>query len=151
MSANPKVKAVVPYLIVKGAAGAIDFYGKAFGARELYRLVDPVDQRIGHAELAFGDSLVMLADEYPDFGAVGPETIGGSPVKLHLDVQDADAAFDRAVRNGGTVLRPLRNEFHGARSGLIGDPFGYAWFVSQKVEDLTPAEMQRRWSESTAV
>ncbi len=151
MPRNSSARALVPYLVVKGAADAIGFYVKAFGAREIYRLVDPVDGRIGHAELAFGDSLVMLADEYPDFGAVGPGTIGGSPVKLHLDVDDADAAFARAILHGGTELRPLRTEFHGSRTGLIGDPFGYSWFIAEKIEDLSPEEMQQRWSQSTTV
>jgi PhnB protein len=145
------VKQFAPYLVTKGAAAAIDFYVEAFGAVERFRLIDPVDGRVGHAELSFGDHLVMLADEYPDFGALSPDTLGGSPVKLHLDVDDVDAVVERAVRCGATLLRPIREEFYGSRTGMVADPFGYSWFVATKTEDVSPAEMQRRWSASTTV
>lgn len=138
---------VCPYLIVKGAQEAIDFYIRAFGATLDFSLVDPGDGRIGHAELEIGASRIFLADEYPDFGAVGPERLGGSPIKLHLDVGDADAFVAQAVREGATVLRPVRTEFHGHRTGLIADPFGYSWFAASRVEEVSPAEMQRRWGE----
>lgn len=136
-----------PYLVVRGAKEAIDFYVRAFGAVLDFSLVDPGDGRIGHAELHFGATRLFLADEYPDFGAVGPERLGGSPVKLHLDVADADGFVERAVREGAMVLRPLRDEFHGHRTALLSDPFGYAWFVASRIEDVSPAEMQRRWNE----
>jgi PhnB protein len=134
-----------PYLAVKGAQAAIDFYVKAFGATVDFKLVDPADGRIGHAELLFGSSRVFIADEYPDFGAVGPETLGGSPIKLHLDVADADSFVAWAVKQGATVLRPVKLEFHGHRIGLLADPFGYSWFVASRCEDVNAAEMQRRW------
>lgn len=135
-----------PYLIVKGAQQAIDFYMRAFGATLDFSLIDPGDGRVGHAELRFGATRVFLADEYPDFGAVGPERIGGSPVKLHLDVDDVDTFVAQAVREGAVILRPVRNEFHGHRTALVSDPFGYAWFAASRVEEVTPEEMQRRWA-----
>jgi PhnB protein len=138
-------RAVTPYLVVRHAARAIEFYTEAFGARELFRLSEP-DGKIGHAELAFGDATIMLADEYPDFGALSPHSVGGSPVKLRLEVDDADAAIRQAVEAGATVLRPARDQFHGDRSGMIVDPFGHSWFIAARIEDVTPAEMQRRFS-----
>jgi PhnB protein len=139
-----------PYLIAKGAQAAIDFYVQAFGATVDFKLIDPSDGRIGHAELLFGATRVFVADEYPDFGAVGPDAIGGSPIKLHLDVGDADAFATHAVKHGATILRPVKLEFHGSRSGLLSDPFGYSWFVASKVEDVSPDEMQRRWNAMAA-
>jgi PhnB protein len=139
-----------PYLVVKGALAAIDFYVRAFGATLDFKLVDPADGRIGHAELRFGATRLFLADEYPDFGAIGPDALGGSPVKLHLDVADADAFVSQAMREGATVLRALKLEFHGHRTALLADPFGYSWFISSQVEDLSPAEMQRRWDAMAA-
>jgi len=135
--------ALTPYLTVADAAAAINFYIKAFGAQEIYRLTD-TDGRIGHAELRIGDSLVMLADEYPDFGALSPARLGGSPVKLHLDVESADQSVDAAVAAGAMLVRPVQDEFHGSRSGMIVDPFGHSWFIATKVEDVSVEEMQRR-------
>jgi PhnB protein len=142
---TPSPSSLSPYLAVRSAQVAIDFYVKALGATLDFKLLDPSDGRIGHAELLFGTTRVLLADEYPDFGAVGPETIGGSPVKFHLDVVDADAFVANAVRHGASVLRAVKLEFHGHRTGLIADPFGYSWFVASKVEDVSAVEMQRRW------
>ena len=139
-----------PYLVVKGAREAIDFYVRAFGATVDFTLVDPSDGRIGHAELLFGATRVFIADEYPDFGAVGPETLGGSPVKFHLEVDDADAFVAHAARHGAVVLRAVKLEFHGHRSGLIADPFGYSWFVASRVEAVSAEEMQRRWNAMVA-
>jgi PhnB protein len=139
-------KQLCPYLSINGAKEAIEFYVKAFGARVDYSLIDPCDGRIGHAELTFGKTQVYLADEYPDFGAVGPDTLGGSPVKFHLEVDDADAFVAQAVQHGATVLRPVKLAFHGDRSGLLADPFGYSWFISCKVGDVSAAEAQRRWN-----
>lgn len=150
MTESRAVNTLVPYLIVRDAKAAIDFYVAAFGAVETFRLVDPADGRIGHAELAFGGRPIYLADEYPDFGALSPDTLGGSPVKLHLEVADADAAVARAVEHGATLLRAVRDEFHGDRLGEVADPFGYSWFLSQRIAAMSPAEMQRRWSESVA-
>lgn len=141
----PPPKAVMVYLIVKNAPEAIAFYVRAFGAVELFRLTEP-SGKIGHAELRFGSTVMMLADEYPDFGALAPPSIGGSPVKMHLAVEDADAAFARAKAAGAVELRPLTDEFYGERSGLLVDPFGHSWFVSQHIEDVSPEEMQRRFA-----
>jgi PhnB protein len=146
---HARPQAVRPYLIVGDAARAIRFYADAFGARELYRLTEP-SGKVGHAELAFGDTIVMLADEYPDFGALSPASLGGSPVKLHLEVDDADAAVERAVAAGATVLRPVKEEFYGARSGMVLDPFGHSWSVSAPFEEVSPAELQRRFTAALA-
>jgi PhnB protein len=142
-------KQLCPYLSIKGAKEAIDFYVNAFGARVDYCLIDPSDGRVGHAELTFGTTQVYLADEYPDFGAVGPDTLGGSPVKFHLEVNDVDAFVAQAVQHGATVLRPVKLAFHGDRSGLLSDPFGYSWFISCKAEDVSAEEAQRRWNAMT--
>ncbi len=134
---------VTPYLIVRGAARAIEFYGRAFGAVELMRMPQP-DGRIGHAELRIGDSPVMLADEHPEIGARSPETVGGSPVTLMLYVPDVDATVARAVAAGARVTRPVADQFYGDRSGAVADPFGHLWFVATHVEDVPPDEMERR-------
>jgi PhnB protein len=140
----PPHQSLTAYLIVKGATEAIAFYQRAFGAEELFRLTGP-EGRIGHAELRFGDSVMMLADEWPDFGALGPASIGGSPVSVHLYVDDVDRVVERAVDAGATVLRPVKDEFYGDRAGMIADPFGHKWQVATRKEDVSPAEMQRRW------
>jgi PhnB protein len=136
-----------PYIAVRNADKAIAFYKRAFGAEELFRLVDPNSGKIGHAELRLGKGILMLADEYPDFGAVSPDSLGGSPVKLHIDVTDAHKVFEAAKSAGATVLRKIELQFHGCKQGLLADPFGYSWFVSEKVEEVSAAEMQRRWNE----
>ncbi|HET8541549.1 MAG TPA: VOC family protein [Anaeromyxobacter sp.] len=134
---------LTPYLIVNGAPRAIEFYVRAFGAAELMRMPEP-GGRIGHAELRIGDSIVMLADEHPEIGALGPETIGGSPVTLLLYVQDVDATVARAVSAGARLTRPVANQFYGDRSGAVTDPFGHVWFVATHVEDVSPDELERR-------
>ena len=134
---------VSPYLIVDGAAAAIDFYTSVFGATERMRMPQP-DGRVGHAELQIGDSVIMLADEHPEMGIHGPKTIGGSPVTLHVYVEDSDAAFERAVNAGATSLRPMENQFYGDRSGQFEDPFGHRWNVATHVEDVPPDEMEKR-------
>jgi len=139
--------AITPYLIAKGAKDAIAFYVAAFGAVENYRLVDPQSGKIGHADLAIGGAAFMLADEHPDFGALGPVTIGGTPVKLHLSVADADATVAAAERAGATVLRPVQDQMHGERSGMIVDPFGHQWFIGTPIEQVSPEEMQARYDE----
>lgn len=135
--------ALSPYLIVRDAAAAIDFYREAFGAQERYRLQEP-SGKVGHAELEIGGSRVMLADEYPDFGALGPTTIGGSPVALHLYVPNVDEVVQRALTAGATVLQPLRDEFFGDRTATLTDPFGHRWQLATRKEDVSPEEMQRR-------
>lgn len=136
--------ALAPYLIVKQAAAAIEFYATAFGAVEQFRLTGP-DGRIGHAELALAGTTLMLADEWPDFGALSPPSVGGSPVRLHLYVEDCDAVVGRAVAAGATLVRPVADQFYGDRSGMVADPFGHSWFVATRKVAVTPAEMQRRW------
>lgn len=134
-----------PYISVRDAGAAIEFYKRAFGAEELFRLVDPNSGKIGHAELRVGRGLLMISDEYPDFGALSPDSIGGSAVKLHIDVDDAQRVVDSAKAAGATVLRKLDLQFHGCKQALLADPFGYSWFVSQKVDEVSPADMQLRW------
>ena len=134
---------VTPYLIVDGAARAIEFYKQAFGATETFRMERP-DGRVGHAEIKIGDSHVMLADEHPEMGARGPQSIGGSPISLVLYVEDVDATVNRAVEAGAKLTRPVANQFYGDRTGGLEDPFGHAWYVATHVEDLAPEEMQKR-------
>jgi PhnB protein len=135
---------LAPYLVAKNCDKAIAFYKAAFGATEDFRLVEP-SGKVGHAELRIQGALVMLADEYPDFGALSPASVGGCPVKFLLYVDDADKAVARAVAAGATIVRQLRNEFYGDRVATIADPFGYSWQIASRVEDISPAEMQARW------
>ncbi len=137
---------LTPYLAVDGAAAAIDFYVRAFGAVERYRLVG-ADGRIGHADLEIGGATLYLADEFPESGVLGPRAIGGSPVLLHLEVPDVDAAFARAVEAGATVVRPIEDQFYGERGGTLADPFGYVWTLQTHIEDVSPDEMARRWAD----
>jgi len=136
---------VTPYIIVKDANRAIAFYAAAFGAKENFRLTDPAG-KVGHADIQIGDSHIMLADEHPDFGALSPQTVGGSPVKFHIAVENADAAVERAVKAGAAILRPVADQFYGERQGMVADPFGYSWSLAQHKADVSPAEMQRLWS-----
>jgi PhnB protein len=131
------------YLCVKGAAAAIEFYKKAFGAAEVMRLNEP-GPRIGHAEIRIGNSFISLSDEYPDYATLSPQSLGGSPVKIKLLVDDVDAFARTAVAAGATVVRPVQDQFYGERSGQLADPFGYTWIISTHMEDVTAAEMQRR-------
>ncbi len=130
-----------PYLIVKDAAGAIEFYKKAFGATELMRMADP-QGKIGHAEIKIGDSPIMLADEVAEHR--GPESLGGSPVSILLYVEDVDSVFKQAVAAGAKVQRPLADQFYGDRTGGITDPFGHVWYISTHKEDVSPEEMKKR-------
>ncbi len=136
-----------PYLAAKDASAALAFYKDAFGAEELYRLNGP-DGRIGHAEFTINGARLMISDEYPDFGALSPQTIGGCPVKLHIYVENADDTIARAAKAGATIVREPKDEFFGDRSGMVTDPFGYSWFIAHKIEEVTPEEMQRRWTDS---
>jgi len=133
---------VTPYLIVAGAAKALDFYRDAFGAQELMRM--PMGERIGHAEMRIGDSVIMLADEFPEQGHLGPSTRGGSPVGLMLYVEDVDTVFARAIAQGAKEERAVQNQFYGDRSGNLVDPFGHRWTLSTHVEDVSEDEMKRR-------
>jgi PhnB protein len=134
---------ITPYLVIKGAAVAIDFYKAAFGATELFRMPQP-DGRVGHAELRIGDSVFMLADEFPEMNIVGPKTLGGSAVGLLLHVPDADALFAKAVSLGAQVTKPMADQFYGDRSGTVEDPFGHRWTISTHIEDVSLEEVKRR-------
>ncbi|MFY9645320.1 MAG: VOC family protein [Terriglobales bacterium] len=134
---------VTPYLVVKGAAKAIDYYKKVFGATEIMRLDGP-GGRIGHAELKIGNSHIMLADEFPEMGHSGPPTEGNPSVSILLYVEDVDAAVGRAVADGAKVLKPIADQFYGDRSGFIVDPFGHRWGVATHKEDVSPEEMEER-------
>ena len=141
-----KIHELFPYLRVKNAARAIDFYRAAFGVTEKLRLTEP-SGRIGHAELEFGSMTLMLSEEYPELGLQGPESIGATSVSLHLHVEDADAMIARAVEAGASVIRPAADHFYGERSGTVRDPFGHEWLIGHEIEKVTPAEMQRRYDE----
>ena len=134
---------VPPYLCIGGAAEAIEFYKKAFGAKELSRMPAP-GGKIGHAEVQIGDSHVMLADEFPEMGFRSPKSIGGTPVMMHLYVEDVDAAVTRAASAGAKVVRAVEDQFYGDRGGKIEDPFGHSWYVSTHVEDVSPEELEKR-------
>jgi PhnB protein len=135
--------AVTPYLIVDGAAAAIEFYKKIFGAKEVMRMPAP-GGRIGHAEVKLGDSHVMLADENPDMNARSPKSVGGSPISLLLYVDDVDKTVERAIAAGAKLKRPVADQFYGDRTGGIEDPFGHQWYVATHIEDVSPEEMQKR-------
>ena len=132
-----------PYLIIKGAARALDFYKQAFGAQELMRFPMP-DGKVGHAEIKIGNSPIMLADEFPEMGHKSPESLGGSPVSILLYVPDVDKTFAQALKAGGKELQPLKDQFYGDRSGTLTDPFGHVWTVATHKEDVSPEEMDRR-------
>lgn len=137
-------RTAAPYLIVRDAAAALQFYRDAFGASETRRLNTP-DGRIMHAEVRIGDSMLFLASESPDHGAFSPEHFGGSPVSIVLYVDDADALFARAVKGGATSLRPMQDQFFGERSGTVLDPFGHRWTLNMHIEDLSDEEMECRF------
>ena len=133
---------VTPYLIVKGAAGALEYYKKAFGAVELFRMDHA--GKIGHAEIKIGDSPIMLADEYPEMGYVSPKTLGGTPVSLMIYVEDVDKTYKQAIAAGGVELKALQDQFYGDRSGTLTDPYGHVWTVGTHKEDVSPEEMEKR-------
>ena len=134
---------VTPYLIVNGGVEAIEFYKKAFGAVELFRMPAP-GGKIGHAEIKIGDSPIMLADEHADMGYKGPKSLGGSPVSIMIYVADVDTIFNQAVGAGATVKEALQDKFYGDRMGTVVDPFGHIWHVATHKEDVSAEEMQRR-------
>lgn len=136
---------VTAYLMVDDAAKALDFYREAFGAEELYRL--PMGDKIGHAEIMIGDTHLMLADEFPDMDALGPNKRGGATASFMIYVPDADTAYDRAVKAGAKADRPLKNEFWGDRIGTVIDPFGHKWSLATHLEEVSPEEMQKRMAE----
>jgi uncharacterized glyoxalase superfamily protein PhnB len=141
-----KIEEVFAYLCVADAAAAIDFYHRAFGVTETFRLTEPAG-RIGHAELEFGPMTVMLSDEFPEYGIRAASTIGATPVTIHLHVDDADAMIAQAVAAGATLERAPEDQFYGERSGALRDPFGHRWLIGHRIEDVSPEEMQRRYTE----
>jgi len=134
---------ITPYLVVSGAARAIEFYKQIFAAKIMFRMDGP-DGKVGHAELRIGDSAIMLADEFPAMGSRSAQSIGGSPVSLMLYVEDVQSVFDKAVAGGATVIRPVCDQFYGDRSGMVTDPFGHIWTISTHIEDVSHEEMLRR-------
>jgi PhnB protein len=134
---------VTPYLTIKNAAAALDFYKQAFGAEECFRMTDP-QGKIGHAEIRIGDSSIMLCDEFPEMGGTSPDTLGGSPVMIHLYVEQVDALVDRAVKAGGRLERPVADQFYGDRAGMVVDPFGHKWWIATHVEEVAPDEIKKR-------
>jgi PhnB protein len=140
-----EVHEVYPYLCVHSTAEAIDFYARAFDAKELFRLTEP-SGRIGHAEIKIGPATLMLADEFPEHDVRGPRSLGGTTFSIHLHVADVDRAFQQAVSAGAAVIQPLQNHFYGERSGKVRDPFGHEWLLGGHLETVTPEEMQRRYT-----
>jgi PhnB protein len=136
-------RGAIPYLTVKNAAAAIDFYKQAFGATELVRMAAP-DGKIGHAEIKIGDAMLMLSDEYPEMNVLSPETIGGSPVVIHLYVENVDVTAGQAIAAGAKVVRPVEDQFYGDRAGKFTDPFGHHWWLATHKEDVAPEEMKKR-------
>ncbi len=140
---------LAPSLCFQDSAFAMQFYEKAFGAKEMFRLTEPAG-RVGHAEMKIGDSHIMLSDEYPEMAVLSAKTLNGSPVRLNLTVKNADALFARAVAAGATVVRPVQDEFYGYRSGVVLDPFGYTWNIMSQIAVVSPKEMQKRWTKMLA-
>jgi PhnB protein len=140
---------VTPYLSIRGAAKALDFYQQAFGAKELFRMPMP-DGRVGHAEIQIGNARLMLADEMPDMPdavAKSPQSLGGTSASILIYVEDVDALFDRAVKAGATVKRPVTDQFYGDRTGVLQDPFGHVWSLATHVEDVSPEQMHTRMAQ----
>lgn len=145
-SATQQIEQVFPYLRVRGAAQAIEFYKQVFDAEEVMRLCEP-GGRIGHAEIKIGPTIIMLSDEYPEFGICGPETIGGTGSSIHMHVSDVDALTQKAVDAGAELVRPPTDQFYGERSSTVKDPFGHEWYLGSHIEDVSPEVMQRRFNE----
>ena len=135
---------VTPYLAIKGAVQAIDFYKRAFGAQERFRLPGPDGKSVGHAEIVVGDSILMLADEMPEYGNRSPQSLNGTPVFFGLYVTDVDASFQKALAAGAKVVKPLADQFYGDRTGTVLDPFGFIWTLMTHKEDVVPEELNRR-------
>lgn len=145
-SVPPGYHTVTPYLLIKGASDAIAFYVRIFGAEEITRLTAP-DGRIGHAEIRIGESTIMIADEHPEMDFLGPQSRGGTTVSLLIYVDHADDIFNAALDAGATELRPMCDQFYGDRSGTVTDPWGHVWSIATRLEDISPAELKRRFEE----
>ena len=139
---------LTPYLTIRDAGAAIEFYKKVFGATEKMRMAEP-DGKVGHAEIEIGNARIMISDEYPELDVLGPQSRGGTTAGLHLLVDDVDAVFDEAVAAGAKVLKPVSDQFYGERSGKLEDPFGHVWYVATVKEDLSDEEVQRRYEALT--
>ena len=139
---------ITPYLVIDGAANALDYYKKAFGAIELFRMEH--QGKIGHAEMKIGDSPFMLSDEHPEMGYKGPKALGGSPVGIMIYVADCDTIFKQAIVAGGTEMQALKDQFYGDRSGTLKDPFGHIWTVATHKEDVSPEEIEKRLAAGAA-
>jgi uncharacterized glyoxalase superfamily protein PhnB len=140
-----KIHEVFAYLRVKDAARAVDYYRTVFGVTEKLRLTEP-SGRIGHCELDFGSAIVMVSEEYPELHCLGPQSIGGTSVSIHLHVDNCDELLKRAVAEGGTLVRAPADHFYGERSGTVRDPFGHEWNIGHSIEEVTPEEMQQRYT-----
>ena len=145
-SVPPGYHTVTPYLLIKGASDAIAFYVRVFGAEEITRLTAP-DGRIGHAEIRIGESTIMIADEHPEMDFLGPKSRGGTTVSLLIYVDNSDDTFNAALDAGATELRPMCDQFYGDRSGTVTDPWGHVWSIATRLEDISPAELKRRFEE----
>jgi PhnB protein len=142
------MRGATPYLCCRDAARALEFYGRAFGAVETMRLAEP-SGRIGHAEMKIGEAVVMLSDEHPEMNIRSPQTLGGTPIAIHLYVEDVDGFCRRAVEAGATLSHPVADQFYGDRSGQLHDPFGHRWSIATHVADVSIEEMQRRYDAMT--
>ncbi|HIE99937.1 MAG TPA: VOC family protein [Planctomycetes bacterium] len=142
----PEYPGVTAYLVIRGAADAIDYYKLVFGAEEILRLAAP-DGSIGHAELRVAGGVLMLADEVPDMDIKAPPTIGGSSIGLMMYVEDADAVFSAAIDAGATQFKPMCDQFYGERSGTLDDPFGHRWTIASRIENVTPADIAQRFND----
>lgn len=141
-----KIHELFAYMCVENTAKAIEFYTEAFDAKEKFRLTEP-SGRIGHAELDLGGTTIMLSDEFPEYGIRGPKALGGTPVTIHIHVDDADEVIRRAVKAGAEIEREPEDAFYGERSGSIRDPFGHRWNIGHSIEEVSTDEMQRRYTE----
>lgn len=147
--AQPKPQPIAPYLCCKDAGRAIDFYKKAFGATEEMRFAEP-SGRIGHAQLHIGEAMFMLSDEYPEMDVQSPQSIGGSPVGIHIYVDNVDAIAEQAVAAGAQLMRPVADQFYGDRSAILKDPFGHRWFFATRKEELSKEELEKRHADMVA-
>ncbi len=137
-------QSVTPYLAIKNAGAAIEFYKQVFGATEKMRMAEP-DGKIGHAEIEIGKARIMISDEYPEIDVLGPQSRGGSTVGLHILVEDVDTVFNRALAAGAKELKPVSDQFYGERSGQLADPFGHVWYIGTVKEQLSDEEIQSRY------
>lgn len=147
---SPNVKSATAYFVCKNAIAAIEFYKSAFGAIEIFRMTDPTSGKLGHAELQFGETVFMLSDEWPDFGAVSPDTVGGTSVTLYLSCYNVDILAADAVAAGAILVRKPADQSFGERVAMVIDPYGHRWMLTQTIEKVSPEEMQRRWEAETS-